>query len=118
MMQAAENWFAADSIEFSATMSRRRLWADARDGRGVRNARTQRHMRASAIVVRDPGFEGEAEMGFGQRDHPVQTFPADPPITRSQMAFIFGLCGADFNTLTPSARIESSSCLAKIQSRS
>jgi len=34
-------------------------------------------MRASAIVVGDPGFEGEAQMGFGQRDHPVQTFPAD-----------------------------------------
>ena len=27
--------------------------------------------------MRDPKFEGEAQMGFGQRDHPVQTFPAD-----------------------------------------
>jgi hypothetical protein len=38
------------------------------------------------------------------------------PITRSHTAFIFGLCGADFNTVIPSARIDSASWLAKIQS--
>jgi hypothetical protein len=87
MMQPAENRFAADSIEFSATMSRRRLRADARDGGGARNARAQRHMRASAIVMSDPGFEGEAQMGFGQRDHPVKAFPAN----RANHAFANGI---------------------------
>jgi len=71
-------------------------------------------MRAPANVVTDPEFQDEAQMGFGQWDQPFQAVA----ITRSQTAFIFGLCGADFNTLIPSARIESSSWLAKIQSRS
>jgi hypothetical protein len=35
-----------------------------------------------------------------------------------QMALIFELCGADFNTLIPSARIDSSSWLAKVNGSS
>jgi hypothetical protein len=40
------------------------------------------------------------------------------PITRSQIAFVFGLCGGDFRTLIPSRRIDSSRWFAKMLSRS
>jgi hypothetical protein len=45
--------------------------------RWIGNTRIQRHVRAPAIVVADPGFQDKTQMGFGQWDQPVQTFPAD-----------------------------------------
>jgi hypothetical protein len=36
-------------------------------------------MRASAIVVPDPRFQDDEQMGFGQWDQPDQTFPAVAP---------------------------------------
>jgi hypothetical protein len=44
---------------------------------GSGDAGTQRHMRAPAIVVTDPGFQDESQMGFGQWDQPVQALAAD-----------------------------------------
>jgi hypothetical protein len=58
-------------------MSRRGLREDLRGGRWIGNTGTQRHVRAPTIVVGDPGFQNETQMGFGQWDQPVQTFPAD-----------------------------------------
>ena len=40
------------------------------------------------------------------------------PITRSQIAFAFGLCGGDLRTVSPSRLMDSSKCLAKMLSRS
>jgi hypothetical protein len=37
----------------------------------------QCHVRASAIVMDDPGLEGEVQMGFRKCNQPIQTFPAD-----------------------------------------
>jgi hypothetical protein len=56
----------------------------------------------------------DSDSGINQSRHSRRIVP----ITRSQIAFIFGLCGADFNTLIPRARIESSSWRAKMLSRS
>jgi hypothetical protein len=40
------------------------------------------------------------------------------PITRSHIAFICGLCGADFNTVIPKAAIDRSSSAEKMLSLS
>jgi glycerol-3-phosphate dehydrogenase len=40
------------------------------------------------------------------------------PMTRSQIAFAFGLANGESNTSRPNARIDSSRCLAKMLSRS
>lgn len=58
-------------------MSRRRPRDGFRDDRWIGNTGTQRHVRAPTIIVADPGFQDETQMGFGQWDQPVQTFPSD-----------------------------------------
>jgi hypothetical protein len=55
----------------------------------------------------------DSDSGINQSRHSRRIVP----ITRSQMTFIFGVCGAHFNTLIPSARIDSSRWLAKMLSR-
>jgi hypothetical protein len=55
-----------------------------------------------------------SESGISQSRHSLRIVP----ITRSQIAFAFGLRGGDFSTLIPSRRIDSSRWFAKMLSRS
>ena len=87
MMQPTKDGCGPNGIGFSATMSRTRLRDGLRGGRRIGNPGTQRHVRAPAIVVGDPGFQDETQMGFRQWDQPVQTFPAD----RADHAFTNGI---------------------------
>jgi hypothetical protein len=56
VMQAAKDRFGTDRIGFSATMPRRRTREDNGTDRRIGNTGTQRHVRAAAIVMSDPGF--------------------------------------------------------------
>jgi hypothetical protein len=56
VMQPAKDRFGTDRIGFSATMPRRRTREDDGTDRRIENTGTQRHVRAAAIVMSDPGF--------------------------------------------------------------
>jgi hypothetical protein len=56
MMQPTKDGCGPNGIGFSATMSRTRLRDGLRGGRRIGNPGTQRHVRATAIVVSDPGL--------------------------------------------------------------
>ena len=77
IVQPTEHRFGTHGIGLSATMPRSRLRDHFRSDRWIGNTGTQCHVRASAIVMTDPGFQDETQMGFGQWDQPIQTFPAD-----------------------------------------
>src|SRR5450631_877338 len=77
MMQPAQDGIATDGIRFFAAIARIGTWVDAGADRGMGDAGSQRHVWASAIVMGDPGLEGEAQMGFRKWNQPIQTFPAD-----------------------------------------
>jgi hypothetical protein len=75
-MQAAKDRIGADG-RFSTAIARIWTWVDEGTDRRIGNAGSERHMWASAIVMSDPGLEGEAQMGFRKWNQPIQTFPAD-----------------------------------------
>jgi transposase len=56
MMQPTKDGCGPNGIGFSATMSRRRLRDGLRGGQRIGNPGTQRHVRATAIVVSDPAL--------------------------------------------------------------
>ena len=78
-MQSAEDRFGTDRIRVSPAMAWAGTWKDEAAGRGIGNAGTQCHMWASAIVVLDPKSQGTPQMGFRERNEPVQTLATYRP---------------------------------------
>lgn len=65
-MQSAENRFRSDRVGFAAAMTRTGLFVVVLGGRRIRNARAQRHVRPSCIVMPDPRAKNRPEMPCGQ----------------------------------------------------
>ena len=116
VMESSEDRIGAHDVAFSAAMARSR--SGNRECRGIGNPRTQPHMGPSAIVMLDPRTKGCPQLSFRQGNEPVQTLPAKGPDHPLAATYIFGLCGADFQTRIPSARIDSSSWPEKMPWRS
>ena len=76
MMQPAENRFGLNGVRFSPAVARSGTGEKATDWQ-IRNTRPQRHMRARGVVMSDPRFESAPQLGFRQRDQPVQALPAN-----------------------------------------
>src|SRR5437773_771071 len=79
VVEFTQHGFGANGIRFASTMSRRGFRDCLWDLWQIRNSRTQGHMRAGAIVVDEPQIQSRTQVGFIQRNHPVQTLSANSP---------------------------------------
>ena len=65
-------------------------------------------MRTASVVVGHPCAQDPAQVTFVDGNQPVQTFPPDRPITRSQNALACGVRTGVFKTRSPIDRIAQS----------
>ena len=73
---------------------RSRNWNSSRLLGRIGHARAQCAVRASTVVMTHPPSQDGSQMSLRHRNHPVQAPRRMVPITRSQMAFAFGLAWA------------------------
>ena len=82
------------------------------------HAGTQHHVRASSIVVADPGFQYKPQMGFRQWNEPIQAFSTDGADQPLADAVRHRTAGGIFSTRNPKLPTEASSSTEKMLSRS
>ena len=97
VMQPAENRFGSNGVRFSPAVARSSTGEKATDWQ-IRNTRPQRHMRARGVVMSDPRFESAPQLGFRQRDQPVQALPANCADDSFADRIRLRQRGGDFNT--------------------
>ena len=76
-MESAKDRIGADGVGFSAAMARTGVSEFENTWWWIRNTWAERHVRTPGIVMRDPRFQYEAQIRFGQCNKPVQALSAD-----------------------------------------
>ena len=75
-MQPTEHCLAMHGAEAIKTMTRLEHWPRY-SGWRIRHARSERHVRATAIVMSDPRSQDTTHVRFRERYDPVQTLAPD-----------------------------------------
>jgi DNA-binding winged helix-turn-helix (wHTH) protein len=77
VMQSAQHRFGEHECTRRQSMPGFWPWDSARLGRRARHSRTQRAVWTPPVVMSHTRFQDRTQMRLGDRDHPVQTLPAD-----------------------------------------